>query len=183
MQTKKPTSHDLASIPRPSAQTKATGSDGRRRSGSRARANSCLVSLVGTAFTGLLLFGQIPHGDAWEAVPSSGGASVGLQILHVLFAASLTVSIGWHLVDKRRSVLAFARRKNGRTARCLLAYVGLVGFLVASLATGVVGDGRSQVAHHMAVAISLAAVCAWHGVRRMVRRHRGPYKAPMGARP
>jgi hypothetical protein len=164
-------------------QTKATGGDGRRWSGSRARADSCLVSLAGTIITGLLLHGEIPHGDAWEAVASSGERSVGLQILHVLFAAGLTVSIGWHLVDKRRTVVALARRKSGRTVRCLLAYVGLVGLLAASLVTGVVGEGRSQVAHHLAVSIVLAVACAWHGVRRMARRRRGSYKAPVEARP
>jgi len=183
VQTEAQTGHDLASASGPTARTEARGSAGRRWSGSQARTNSCLVSLTGTIITGLVLHGEIPHGDAWETVAFSGGGLIGLQILHVLFAAGLTVSIGWHLVDKRRSVLAFARRKNGRTLRCLLAYVGLVGFLVASLATGVVGDGRSQVAHHTAVAIGLTVACAWHGVRRMVRRHRGAHRAPVGARP
>ena len=183
MQTEAETDHDLMSTARPTARREARGSRGGRRSGPRVRANSSLVSLAGTAFTGLLLFGQVAHGDAWETVPASGGGSAALETLHVVFAAGLTVSVLWHLLDRRRPLLALAKRRTGAALQCQLAYVALVGLLAASLATGFAGHGRSQVAHHMGVSVVLAAACAGHGMRRMMRRPRTPQRMSAEARP
>ena len=183
MQIEAPEARDLSSTTRPAAGKGATRGGGRRRSGPRARANACLVSLGGTVVTGLLIFGQIPHGDAWATAPSSGGGPAGLRILHVVFAAGLTVSSLWHLFDRRRSLATLAKRRDAKSLRCQLVYLALVGLLATSLLTGFVGDGRRQVAHHMAIAIVLSAACSWHGVRRMARRHRTPQRAPIGVRP
>jgi len=177
-----PAERELSSITGPTAGKRATRGEGRRRSGSRARASACLVSLAGTVVTGLLIFGQIPHGDVWATVASSDGGPAGLRILHVVFAANLTVSSLWHLFDRRRSLATVAKRRGASSLRCQLVYVALVGLLVASLVTGFSGDGRSHVAHHVALAIVLSVACAWHGVRQVARRHRTPQKAPMGVR-
>lgn|GEM_PF-1492125 len=160
----------------------ATRDGGRRSSGPRARTNACLLSLGGTAATGLLALGQLPHGDAWAAVPYSGGPTV-LSVLHVTFGFGLTVSTLWHLYDRRRSLVTLAKRRGTRSLRSQLVYVALVGLLLASLVTGFVGDGRSQVAHHVAVSSFLLVAFTWHGVRRIARRCRTPRNAPMGVRP
>ena len=182
VQTEAPAARDLSSTTGPTAGKGVARRGGRRRSGPRARANACLVSLAGTVVTGLLIFGQVPHGDAWETAPPSGGGSAGLRILHMVFVAGLIVSSLWHLFDRRRSLATFAKRGGPKSLRCQLVYVALIGLLAASLVTGFVGDGRSQVAHHMAVAIVLSVACTWHGMRQTARRRRTPQRAPMGVR-
>jgi hypothetical protein len=155
---------------------------GPRWGGPRAWANACLVLFGGTVATGLLIFGQIPHGDAWATVPSSSGGPAGLRMLHMVFAAGFTVSSLWHLLDRRRSRAALARRRGAKALRYQPVCVALVGLLAASLVTGFVGDGRSQVAHHIAVAVVLSVACTWHGARRMARSRWTPQRARMGVR-
>ena len=180
MHIETPIRRDAAPDMQTAVQVKAAGARDRKRSGPRARANACLVSLVGTTLTGLLLHARLPHGDAWEAATASVGAKPGLQIVHVIFAAALVVSVAWHLVDKRRVLLTCIKRRSGRSLRSLLGNVALAGLLVASLLTGVVGDGRSQVAHHIAISSFLVVTCGWHGVRRMVRRRRATRRVTAG---
>jgi hypothetical protein len=171
VQNETPAGCELAPETAPTAQTGAGGGSGSRWSGPRVRANACLISLVGTAITGLLLHGQA-DGDVLVATSGSDGGSSGFQVLHVVFAMGFVASVGWHLVDKRRSLLAFAKRRSGKSLRCLLANTALAALVIASLITGFAGEGPSQVAHHMAVSIVLVAACEWHGVRRIVRRRR-----------
>jgi len=166
--------HDILSAASPPAQKEAGGTGDRKRSGPRSRAYACLVSLVGTNFTGLLVHSWSRHGEARETVYAPGSRAVGPEILHVVFAVSLTVLILWHLFDKRRLLAPCVKRRNGQTILRRLAYVMLMGLLVASLLTGFAGDGRSQVAHHAAVAAALTAAYAYHSLRRMVRRRRLP---------
>ena len=152
--------------------------------GSRFRTTACLFLLAGTALTGLLLHGQIPHGDALaETASSASGGSLGMEVVHLVFAAGLTFSSLWHVVHRRRQLLGFARRRSGKALRSLLAYLVLVGLLVASIVTAFVGDGLSQLAHHMAVSSILLVAYAWHGGRRMARRRRSPRRVPVEARP
>jgi len=148
----------------------------------RGRGVACLVLLAGTTLSGLFLHGQVPHGALERVVASSAGGP-GLEILHVVLAVGLTVTILGHLIDKRRSLVVFAKRRTGRSLRCLVADMAIGGLLVASLVTGPVGDGPGQIPHHVAVAIVFAAAGAWHGGRRVARRRRTPRRVPLGAKP
>jgi hypothetical protein len=177
-----PAARDHLSITGSTAGKGVTRGRGSKGSGPHTRANACLASFGGTVVTGLLIFGQVPHGDAWATVPSPSGGPAGLRVLHVIFAAMLTVASLWHLFDRRRSLAALARRGGAGRLRGQLAYAALVGPLAASLVTGFAGDGRSQVAHHTAVAIVLSVACTWHGLRQIARRRRTPQGAPTGVR-
>jgi hypothetical protein len=138
---------------------------------------------LGTTLTGLVLHGQTPHGDAVLAVSSSGGA-IATEVAHVIFATGLTVAIVWHLVDKRRPLLAFVRRRSGKNLRSLLVYATFVGFLVAAIVTGFGDNVAGHVEHHTAISIVLAVALGWHGVRRMAaRRRRASRRVPMEVRP
>lgn len=154
---------------------------GRKLGSPRTRANACLTSLLGTTLTGWLLHGQIPHGDGWETAIAPAGGAGGLTALHVVFATTFVVLLVWHLVDKRRTLLASARRPSGRNLRRLLANAALAGLLVASLVTAFSGDTSSQVIHHTAVSMALVGAYAWHGVSRMRRRKRTSSCVPVEA--
>lgn len=155
---------------------------GRRgRSRLRTRANACLISLLGTTLTGWLLHGRIPHGKGWEAAVSPAGGVAGLRAVHVVCAAAFMTLLIWHLVDKRRTLLASLRRPDGRNLRRVLANVALAGLLVASLLTSFWGDAGSQVIHHTAVSMVLVSAYAWHGVSRMRRKNRMSRHVPVGA--
>lgn len=166
---------------KPSARTGASDGGGRRWKGPRARAIARLVTLAGTAFTGLVLHGRTPHGDAWDAAPVAPGGPSGFLVLHVLLASCFVAALAWHLVDKRRVLFAFARRGSARNLRCLLTNAMLAALFVASLLTAFSGDTRSRVIHHTAVSMVLVVAYGWHGVRRMVRRYRAARRMVAGA--
>ena len=74
MHIETPIRRDAAPDMQTAVQVKAAGARDRKRSGPRARTNACLVSLVGTTLTGLLLLhAHTPYGDAWEAATASVG--------------------------------------------------------------------------------------------------------------
>lgn len=153
-----------------------------RRASPRSRAIACLVLLAGTTLNGLLAHGQVPHG-ALERVGASSAGGPGLEIIHLVFAAGLTAAILWHLIDKRRSLVAFAKRRKGQSLRCLLVDVAIAGLLVAALVTGLAVDGPGQIPHHVAVSAVLAAAGTWHGGRRVARRRLTPRGVPAGVKP
>lgn len=166
---------------KPSTRQRIADRRGSRWKGARARATACLVTLAGTTLTGLVLHGHTPHGDGWDAVPVAAGGPSGLLLVHVVFASGFLAALVWHLVDKRRALFAFARRRSARNLRCLLNNVMLAGLFLASLLTAFSGDARSQVIHHTAVSMILVAAYVWHGVRRMVRRRRAARRMVAGA--
>lgn len=172
MHNETPTGRDPAPGVRSSTRMEVGDDAGRKRSGPRTSANACLVFLAGTTISGLLLHDEI-HGASITVSSPVGGTLA----FHVVCASGFMLSIAWHLVHKRRSLLAFAKRRSGKSLRCLFADVALAGLLVGSLLTALVGEGSSQVAHHMAVSLVLVGACAWHGVRRLVRRRRAARRA------
>jgi hypothetical protein len=135
--------------------------------------------LAGTAITGIALHPMTPHGDSIDTLGAAvAGAPVALRVVHVALAAALAASMLWHLHCKRRRLIAFAKRRRGRSLRLLLAAAALTGLMAASLVTGF-SDGAGHVEHHTAVSIALSIALAVHAWRRMAPRCRtaGPLTA------
>jgi hypothetical protein len=153
-------------------QTKAV--EERRRGRPRSYISTLLpLLLLATTASGLVLHGQTPHGDDLErmVLSASGGLAV-LKVIHLVLAVGFTLVLLWHLVDKWRALVTFARRRSGKCLRSLLASVVLSGLLVASMFTGLGDNGPGDVEHHTVVSIALLLAYAWHGVRRMWWRRR-----------
>jgi FtsH-binding integral membrane protein len=139
--------------------------------GRQVRAVWCAIFLAGVTISGLFLHGLTPDGGASNDVHSAVGATI-LLVAHVLLAVGFTVTMVWHLVDNRRRLLAFFKRRNARNLRCLLGYAALVGLLVASVATAIISSGPDGAGPHMVISLVLAAAGIGHGVRHATARRR-----------
>ncbi|MCX8031922.1 MAG: hypothetical protein N3B14_00770 [Thermoleophilia bacterium] len=151
------------------------------RAAARRRAVASVGFLVTTTLSGLLAHGQVPHGTLERSFAPSAWAPA-LETLHVVSAACLALTVVWHLADKCRTLIGFARVRTAKSLRHLLASAVLWALLMASLATGLVGSGPSQIPHHVAVAAVLTVAGVWHGGRRLARGRRASRQVPVGAR-
>ena len=126
MATEKTTGCDPAPTAEPSPQTQVTDCRRRELEGRRVRAVWCAIFLAGVTRSGLFLHGLTPGGSAPNEVHSTVGTTI-LLVAHVILAVGFTVTMVRHLVDNRRRLLAFFKRRSARNLRCLLGYVAFVG--------------------------------------------------------
>jgi hypothetical protein len=179
--TEATTGRDPAPTAKPSLPRQATDPKCRETEGRRVRAVWCAIFLAGVSLSGLFLHGLTPDG-----APNDVHSTVGLTILlvvHVVLAVGFTVTMVRHLVDNRRRLLAFFKRRSARNLRCLLGYVAFVGLLVASIATGIIDGGPDGVGQHMVISLVLAVAGIGHGVRHATaRRRRASRRVPADAR-
>jgi len=143
----------------PRAQRRAAGSGRPGRTAAQVGPVLTVVLLLCTTITGALLYG-------------AGLRDGALSTVHVVCALVLTISVIGHLVDRRKQLAGFVRRRHGKALRSLLADMALIAVLVASLVSGFAAKGSGSATGHMVVSLVLLAGCCVHGSRRMARSQR-----------